>query len=198
MIVKFICSILIIIGMGVVTMLLAQTEFERLLQTQQQYQQSYTDHPKPLARRKLYRAEEKLVDYVKEEGYSLEIQLTSVHSLPIYQQSYPTSGTIIDTLTSQQVIKVFGKDKYNYYKIYANEKMGYVYKLDEYLTNFGNYPLALIHKYNQIDARVDALLSQPINNNQRNDSSVPCPVINHAGQRCGIVTRNSSGRCHLH
>ncbi|MFK7796712.1 MAG: hypothetical protein AB8E82_04605 [Aureispira sp.] len=184
--------------MGVVTMLLAQTEFERLLQTQQQYQQSYTDHPKPLARRKLYRAEEKLVDYVKEEGYSLEIQLTSVHSLPIYQQSYPTSGTIIDTLTSQQVIKVFGKDKYNYYKIYANEKMGYVYKLDEYLTNFGNYPLALIHKYNQIDARVDALLSQPINNNQRNDSSVPCPVINHAGQRCGIVTRNSSGRCHLH
>lgn len=198
MILKFVSSVLIIVGMGVVTTLLSQAEFERLLENQQQYQQAYAEAPKPSARRKLYRAEEKLIDYVKEEGYSLEIQFTSVYSLPIYQQAYPASRTIIDSLSNRQVIKIFGKDKYNYYKIYANRKIGYVYKLDEHLLNLGDYPLVLMNKYNQIDARIEALLSQPINNNPRNYSSTPCPVINHAGQRCGIVTRNSSGRCHLH
>jgi hypothetical protein len=184
--------------MALVNTLLAQTEFERLLANQQQYQQAYAEQPKPLTKRRLYKAEQKLIDYVKEEGYDLEIQLKSVHALPIYQQSYPTSGTSIDSLTNRQVIKIFGKNKYNYYKIYANDKIGYVYKLDDYITSFGDYPLALVNKYNQIDARVEALLSQPINNNPSSYSSAPCKAIDHTGQPCGIVTRNASGRCHLH
>lgn len=56
----------------------------------------------------------------------------------------------------------------------------------------------LINKYNQIDVRVEAILSQPINNNQGSYSSVPCQAIDHTGQRCGIMTCNPSGRCHLH
>lgn len=189
------CFCLIIAMIGTTE---AQSEFDILLETQQQQQVIYAKEPRPVNRRKLYKAEEKLISHLKEEGYGLKVTLQEAISLPIYGERYPNLGAVVDSLVDKQQIQVFGKDKYGYYKVRTNGKVGYVYRLEQYVVNFDNYPLALVDRYLTIESKVDALLSQPVNRHQVVNASVSCQAIGHNGQRCGIMNRNSSGRCHLH
>ncbi|MGH1338156.1 MAG: SH3 domain-containing protein [Aureispira sp.] len=189
------CLCLIIVTIGTTQ---AQSEFDVLLETQEQYQVIYANDPRPVNRRKLYRAEEKLMTYLKEEGYKLDVKLQTAALLPIYGQRYPNMGAVIDSLENEQQIQVFGKDKYGYYKVRTNGRLGYVYNLDRYLTHFDRYPLELVDKYTKIEAKVDAILSRRLNHSQVVYSSTSCNAINHNGQRCGIMNRTATGRCHLH
>ena len=175
----------------------AQAEFEQLLETQQYYQTAYTETPKRATLRKLHKAEEALIDYLQQDGYELIATLPTTTALPIYGQAYPALGEVLDSLKNEQTIKIFGKDKYGYYKVQTEGKTGYIYKLDQYLAHLDNYPLKLVNKYVAIDTRVDAILSRPISHPMRKSSS-PCPAIDHTGKACGIMNRNTSGYCHLH
>lgn len=176
----------------------AQTTFEHLLEAQQQYQTAYAEAPKRATLRKLHKAEEELLDYLRQEGYQLKTTLSvSAVALPIYGQAYPALGEVLDSLKDEQIIKVFGKDKYGYYKVQTKGQIGYVYKLDQHLVHLDSYPIELVNKYVAIDNRVDAILSRPISHPMRKSSS-PCSAIDHTGKACGIMNRNTSGRCHLH
>lgn len=176
----------------------AQSTFESLLENQQRCQVAYTTAPQRTNRRKLYKAEEKLVEHLREQGYGLTIVLKKAQVIPIYEQAYPSLGQVVDSLKSEQVIRIFGKDEYNYYKVLSNGRIGYVYQLEEYVDSLNDYPLELVNKYTKIDAKVKAILDQPVNNGRTAYSSGPCNATNHIGQQCGIMNRNPSGRCHLH
>ncbi len=194
---KYIISLLIL-GACVIGRIQAQSEFENLLQFQQESQAAYTKDPKRATRRKLYKAEDNLMDYLKEQGYDLTVVLQDPIVLPIHEKVYPTLGAVVDSLQDEQEITVFGKNQYGYYKVGINGKIGYVYKLDKYLVSLYDYPLALANKYAAMEAKVDAILSRRVGHTQAPNVSYPCAAINSNGQRCGTMTQNASRRCHIH
>jgi hypothetical protein len=183
---------------GIVENTEAQSEFEHLLTKQLECQEAYTAHAKPANRRKLNRAEDKLMDYLKENGYSLTVALRTEDALPLYESTNPKLGTASDSLQGAEEIRIFTKDEYGYYKVLVGGKIGYVYSLGDYLADTEDYPLALVDKYAAMQARVNAMMGRSLNNIPPDYNSRQCSGSHINGAACGNSTRDASGRCFLH